>query len=433
MLRPIDIQKAFSGAIGWKQSYDTSDIRLADFLTKSETGLYYQQAHPLLTLSNLKSIAPDFSNMEFQSFEQNKEYSAGEIVKAETVLYKSLKDNNKEPLTNSGNWEKVDLFSDWLREKTDSSIYKVISRFVNEKIASRTLKLLCESKTLFDGTGRLTDTVDNKNNVVGFEIVPVRSSGVTTRINRLGLQLDKPCSLDIYIFHSSSAEPIYKLNVVVEKPKSMTWIKLDDVNLPYKSEGIDSGGSWYLCYKQSELGQAKAIKKNKDWSQQPCKECSRYDYTAWKAWSKYIEIHPFYVNEELVTSGGGLSLLDAPDDYQYVYDTNFGINLDISVECDSTESVISQKSLFYDLILKQVAVDMLREFAYNANVRTNRHSINASRAEILYELDGDTSSMRKSGLSYELELAMNAVSISLEGIDRVCLPCNNHGVKYRVV
>lgn len=76
---------------------------------------------------------------------------------------------------------------------------------------------------------------------------------------------------------------------------------------------------------------------------------------------------------------------------------------------------------------------MLREFAYNANVRTNRNSINASKLDILYEIDGDSSSLKKSGLSYQLEVAMNATKLSTEGLDRVCMPCKNNGIKYRTV
>ena len=76
---------------------------------------------------------------------------------------------------------------------------------------------------------------------------------------------------------------------------------------------------------------------------------------------------------------------------------------------------------------------MLREFAYNANVRTNRHSINASRLDILYELDGDSSSMKNSGLNYQLGLAFKAIKLSTSGIDRICLPCKNNGIKYRTI
>ena len=41
--------------------------------------------------------------------------------------------------------------------------------------------------------------------------------------------------------------------------------------------------------------------------------------------------------------------------------------------------------------------------------------------------------MKKSGLSYQLDMAFKAIKLSTEGIDRVCLPCKNNGIKYRTV
>ena len=76
---------------------------------------------------------------------------------------------------------------------------------------------------------------------------------------------------------------------------------------------------------------------------------------------------------------------------------------------------------------------MLREVADNANCRKNTRSIKAARLDILYEVDGDASSMKKSGLSYQLDMAFKAINISTQGMDRVCLPCKNNGIKYRTV
>ena len=119
--------------------------------------------------------------------------------------------------------------------------------------------------------------------------------------------------------------------------------------------------------------------------------------------------------------------------FNNVSSSDFGINLEISVGCDLTDFIIQQRQLFQDVIAKQVAVDMLREFAYNSNVRTNRHSINASRIDIIYELDGDASSMKQSGLNHQLDVAFKALRLNTNGIDRVCLPCANNGIKYRTI
>ena len=446
MVRATDIQEKLLHLIGWEQNYDTSDLKISDALTVSESGIYFQQIHPLLTLQNMSCVAPDFKNTTYNEYNSEVEYSKGNIVKYEETLYKALqKSQGKQPDIEPEYWAETNPFSEWLEGKTKASIQKAITRFCNEKVAQGTYKTLCENRTLFDGTGRIVDTVKNKKNLVGFEIIPIRAKGVTTKINKIGLQFTEPGEYTLYLMHSSMDAPvkIIKLNKI--RKNSIEWFTLNDIYLPYQSADNDAGGSWYLCYFQSELPKgSQAIRKDKDWSKGPCGSCSRNELIAWQAWSKYIEVHPFYVNEELVNAVNFND--DFNDDFakcpihmwdaecnQYTYDNNYGINLEITVSCDITDFIIEQRALFQDIIAKQVAVDMLREFAYNANVRTNRHSINASRLDILYEIDGDSSSMKKSGLSYQLDMAFNAIKISTSGIDRVCLPCKNNGIKYRTV
>lgn len=435
MVRANDIQEKLLRLIGWEQNYDTSDLKISDALTVSESGLYFQQIHPLLTLQNMSCIAPDFNNITFPEYNSEKEYSKGNVVDYQGTQYKALqKAQGKQPDIESEYWVETNLFSEWLESKTKASIQKAIARYCNEKTVEGTNKPLCESRTLFDGTGRLVDTVKNKKNLVGFEIIPVRAKGVTTKINKICLQFTKAGEYTLYLMHSSMDAPvkIIKLNKI--RDNSAEWFTVDDLYLPYQSEYNDAGGSWYLCYFQSELPEgSQAIRKDKDWSKEPCGSCSRRELITWMAWSKYLEIHPFFVNEELInTEDESLHLWDVENN-QYTYDNNYGLNLEVTVSCDITDFIVEQRMVFQDVIAKQVAVDMLREFAYNSNVRTNRHSINASRLDILYEVDGDSSSMKKSGLSYQLDMAFKAIKLSTSGIDRVCLPCRNNGIKYRTV
>lgn len=435
MVRANDIQEKLLHLIGWEQNYDTSDLKISDALTVSESGLYFQQIHPLLTLQNMSCIAPDFKNITFPEYNSEKEYSKGNVVDYQGTQYKALqKAQGKQPDIESEYWVETNLFSEWLESKTKASIQKAIARYCNEKTVEGTNKPLCESRTLFDGTGRLVDTVKNKKNIVGFEIIPVRAKGVTTKINKICLQFTKAGEYTLYLMHSSMDAPVKIIRLNKIRDNSAEWFTVDDLYLPYQSEDSDAGGSWYLCYFQSELPEgSQAIRKNKDWSKEPCGSCSRRELLAWMAWSKYLEIHPFFVNEELInTEDEGLHLWDVENN-QYTYDNNYGLNLEVTVSCDITDFIIEQRMMFQDVIAKQVAVDMLREFAYNSNVRTNRHSINASRLDILYEVDGDSSSMKKSGLSYQLDMAFKAIKLSTSGIDRVCLPCRNNGIKYRTV
>ena len=435
MIRIKDLNEQLLHLVGWQQSYDTSEVKLSDNLTQSESGMYFQQVHPLLTLPNLMSIAPDFKNTNFPEHDANSSYKEGVVVTLEDKYYKSIKDVpvNTE-ITNDEYWIETNLFSEWLEDKTKASIIKLINKFINMKLADKASKSLIENKTLFDGTGRLTNLATNRNRFVGFEVDTVRSKGVTVKINKIGLQFTRPGKYKVYILHSSCDTPIYSFEFEKLKSNSIEWFKpKEDILLPYESQEIDAGGSWYIGYLQSDLPEnSQAINRDRDWSTKPCKGCSRQEFLAWQAWSKYIEIHPFYVDENQLLGEDEQMYFD-PEIMNFTYDANYGINLDVSVYCDLTDFIIKQKQLFQDVIAKQVAVDFLREFAYNPNVRTNRRSINASRTDILYELDGDSSSMKHSGLNYELDLALKALNFSTQGLDRVCLPCVNHGLKYRTV
>ena len=436
MVRIQEIQEGLLHLIGWRQSYDANDGVISEALTQSESGLYYQDAHPLLTLQNLQSIAPDFSNISYPAHSTEETYAKGVVVTDSDKHYKSLKAVPENiQITDTEYWIETNPFSEWLETKTKACITKAISCYVNEKVAKGTYKTLCEKKTLFDGTGRIYDTIKNKNNLVGFEIVPIRAKGVTTKINRIGLQFSEPGDYTILVMHSSLMEPYYQETFTKRIGNNVEWFTpSQELYLPYETDEIDAGGSWYICYVQSQLPTgSQAIRKSRDWSKGPCNECSRHEYETWRIWSKYLEVHPFYVNEELVPIVDEQVQLWDVENNLYDYSTNYGLNLDITVACDMTDFIIEQRQMFTDYLSKSLAIDFLREFAYNPNVRTNRHSINASRPDILYEIDGDSSSMKKSGLSYQLELASKAIQVSTEGIDRVCLPCVNHGIKYRAV
>lgn len=434
MYRVNEIKTALLHLVGWQQNYDTQEFTIADSLTQSDTGLYFQQAHPLLTLQNLKSVALDFRNITYPAYSAATLYRVGDRCTYLNSTYRAKESSlNVLPTADADAWERFDAFSEWLEDKTVGSILKAISEYINRKMSVGGANKLLESKCLFDGAGRLVDTITNQNALAGFEIVSVRGRGVTTKINRIGLQFTKAGTITLYLFHSSSSAPIKTIELTITKPNAMQWFTVSDLYLPYVSDNNDAGGSWYLVYNQSDLAEdMKAISKDRDWSKEPCSGCSALEYSNWQAWSRYLEVHPFKVSNFEEDEILGLRLWDIQNNL-YTLTTNYGINLEVTVECDITEYIMTQKSIFKDIILYQVAVDFLREMAYNPNVRINRNALNVTKADILYELDGDSTSLKKSGLAYKLDLAHKAIAFNTRGIDRICLPCKTGGIKYRTV
>lgn len=434
MYRLQDIQKALSKVVGWEQSYNPAEAIDVD-LTESESGLTFQGAHPLLTLDNMRSIMPDDWGYQYQEWTEGMEYKEGDKVRHSGQVWIAVQDNvGQEPTADSIYWTAYNILSDFLRKLTNDGIAKAVQTFVQVKQLDKETRNLMERRTFFDGAGRIRATLQNNHKLVGFEIVPVRSMGVTAKIERIGLQMTGATGkVRMYLFHSSQIDPIktFDLDFTVTNG-GFQWFSLDGCFLPYISDSNNSGGSWYLCYNQDELPAGmEAINVSKDWSREPCGTCNRGSLETWRELTKYLQISPFAVNAP-ETFSEYPELWDVAQT-MYTNTINYGLNCEITVGCDLTDFIISQRQVFQTVIQRQVAVSALRMLAMNPNVRVNRNQSNATRTDILYELDGNTSGVRPGGLGYDLKKAYEALSIDTKGIDRICLSCNNRGVKYRTV
>lgn len=375
---------------------------------------------------------PEDFFMRYPEYDADVEYKEGDKVRQGKTVYYATADNPAEP-SESG-WAVFPCVYDYMQQLAEKGVTQVVQRFTaDKKIASETKSLL-EHTTFFDGAGRLNATLQNRSQIVGMEIVPVRSMGVTTKIERIGFQgAGGVGTIRVYVFHSSQTDPVYTMDFNYTKTTGgFQWfVPAEQVYLPYISDGNDSGGAWFICYNQDDLPQGlEAINVSKDWSRDPCGTCNIGSLQAWREITKYIQISPFCINAPTTFA----EFPELPDIAMLKYTNmqNYGLNIEISVGCDLTDFMISQRLLFADVLQKQVAYNALRTMAMNPDVRVNRNQSNVSRMDILYELDGNTQG-RKTGLGAELDKAYKAIEIETKGIDRICLSCNNMGVKYRTV
>lgn len=382
---------------------DNSNLSFYNPYSSTPYLLYFNDEHPLLTTENLFSMAPDFRN--------------------------SASDMDDEKVS--------EAFTAWLKEKTIAYIRKAIKEFVNSKITSREHKTILETSDVFPGAARKADKFEVNDDepyqyLFGFEIVPARQSeSLVINLEHLFLNFAKDEN-DIFgdgpstwtqVFEAELFDSMGNHVLRIDGPND-THFQHEPVSIP------NNNGSYYVVFKYSRdasfgSGRREVYAKRRDWSKGPCETCSPSESRAWHTRSKFVEIHPFICS--------GASAKFNPNTIKYDYTTNFGIDAKISVMCDLSIFIKKNIDMFIPYIMKSVAIDFLREMAYNPNTRTNRNSINASKTEILYELDGDSSSMKKSGLIYKLEEYLKALKIDTSGVDRICLPCKNNGVKYRTV
>lgn len=438
MIRLQDIQNALLPVVGWQQDYNPQN-QIDDALTQSESGLTFQGAHPLCTLANVRAIMPDDYLYQYPAWDNSTAYAIGAKVMHNNSIWIAKHANvGSEPANNNNDWKLYNMVSDFVRQLTVNGINTAVQNFIQEKQLQQETKNLLERRTFFDGAARLAATIDPTGKIVGFEIVPVRAMGVTTKIERIGLQMvGATGTVRLYLFHSSQVAPMRVIDLTFTNTNGgFQWFTpAEPIYLPYipggDGNGNDAGGAWFLCYNQNELPAGmRALNVSKDWSVEPCQTCLGGSIESWRQMTKYLQVSPFGIHAPL-------DFAEYPEMFDigqigYTNTMNYGMNVEISVGCDISDFIISQRAIFATVIQKQVAANVLRTIAMNPDVRVNRNQVNVTRDELLYELDGAPTG-RASGLGYELKQAYRALELDTRGLDRICLQCNNHGVKYRTV
>lgn len=391
MYRIDEIKKALKNLVGWEQGF-TQETEIGDDLLESESGLIFQQTHPLLTLENLRAVMP-------------KEWM-----------------------------EEGRTFSQFVGRFVEVGISKVIQGFIRQKLIDKESRLIIDHRNLVEGNGRAQNFISPTGKLVGIEIKPLRHIGVTTKIDKIGLQMTGATGkVRVYLFHSSQSEPVKSENLDFTKEKGgFQWFDVKDWFLPYESDEIAPGGSWFVCYDQNALPEyMRAVNLSKDWSREPCGSCNQGNLETWRELMKYVRLMPFMYPAEEGWSEDP-QMWDLDDSFETATQS-YGLNFQMSIGCDLTDFIIRQRRIFADAVQLQVACDCLRYMALNPDVRVNRNQMNVERMDILYEIDGNTNGVRPNGLGNDLKQAMKALKIDTQGLDPVCLACNNHGVRYRAV
>lgn len=430
MIRINDIVSGLTSLVGWRQSHSLKK-QIDPALTRSESGLYFQDVHPLLTLDNMRAVMPEDLAEGYPDYSEGTAYEEGAKVNkdGEVVVKKD------------GEWVPYDVLNGYLEQVTKAGIAKAVQTFLTTKVNAKETRNILEHRTLFDGTGRYNDIVENKGAIVGFEITPVRQVGISMVLERIGLQMRSALGdVTLYLFHSSKSDPLATWTVNFNRQGGdFEWLSFSPQDfamagdwdvatqrgiMQYLNPGND-GGSYYLVYHQSELPKwMDAINYARDWSKEPCMACNRGNVMEWREMTKYVRLSPFMVKDDdfLETH----RLWDVAD-MIYTPATNYGINFQYTIGCDITDFILSQKNVFANAVQLQVAYSALKGMVDNPEVRVNRNQANASA--LLYDLDGESTG-RPTGIGADLNKAYKALEVDTQGIAKVCLGCSNKGVIY---
>lgn len=424
MFTPSNILSCLSALVGWQPSLNPCTSSISPEVAGSSEGLYYSDAHPLLTIENLEAIAPNFEAYAYPVWDVASTYNTGDIVKYNDVFYISLTDSNtgNTPDSDPINWEEKRFFSDWLEDKTQAYILQFVNAIFAKKAINKEVKSLFDDRYIFTGSGRMTDLIVKQGRFVGFEIKPMPQEDIKATINKLGFQFSQLQSgLNIYIYHTSQVEPIFVEPITTTKAFSFEWVALSQkLDLFFASDSYDTGGCFYLGYYEDDLS-GQAIKKNYNFSR-PCTTCTGSgDYHFWRTWSKFFKLSP------IAFRASALNGTDLPDIdmIEYHSSNNFGMNLNVSAHCDLSAFLCRQGRILAFPMQKWVGLKMVEEIANT--LRLNRDKSEAQKLAIL-SLDDASGTTT---LKQEVSALMKQINFDLSNLNTVCLPCSEpSGIKY---
>jgi len=349
----IKIQTAFANLVGWRSPYNPDFPALSSAVTTSNSGLYFQDQIPFLSIENMDAIAEDFDNMGLSIYVAATTYGLGAKVTYSDRAYISLQAANtgKTPDSNPTWWRT--LLEQFLLDTNKQVALMTLEEMLTMKKLNNATKSLYDQVMVFEGSGSMAETVINESRFVGLKVTPGKFNAVAVKLNYIGLQFTQPqTDLKIYVFHSSQIDPVETITMSTTKTaKGFQWIELTDIMLYYSNidqstvtDQVDAGGCYFVGYFQDDIT-GQAIDKQWDYTKDPCGDCNKDEYNRWayNIYNKFSRVEPFYVESD---DQNGLLMWDI-EHTQYPRIGNFGMNLNISVMCDMTDIIISEKKTLY--------------------------------------------------------------------------------------
>lgn len=374
------------GLIGWNDTNDstTYPVLEADLLV-SRSGLKVQEEHPLLTPENIYHIMPE----------------------------------------EAGNIDSV-ILSRFIRERTKASANRLLRQVITAKKTEKITKSIFENLKIFNGAGRLKDTIIKKSRFVGLELNLKRFENITAKIERIGLQFTQiQTNLNIYIFHSSQEQPIHTETITTTKNNSFEWITpATPIYLNFFNENYDTSGVFYIGYFEDDIS-GQAINKDIDFSQ-PFKVCNTCGGSkdGYNTINQYIKIYPFEVqNSDL----NGLDLWDIQNN-RFINNRNFGLNLALSMRCDLTNFILRNEDILSNALSKQIALDFLWEYANTIQTSGAAEKLKQHAQIALMNSEGNAGSMQR-----ELNELIKGLNFDFSNLGSPCLPSSKKGISLRSI
>lgn len=422
------------GLCGFRQTDNPDFPTLSAPLLKTDSNLLIE--HPLLNIENIDMTSRNYSTFNFAAYNPGTTYKAGDRVKDVNIVYESLVSGNtgNTPAGSPAQWGVVNLLSLYLEDVMRSSIDQVVERVFDEKRMRREAKTLIQSVRAMDGSGYIHNLILNEGNLCGWEITLQHRQNLIAIIEQIGVQISQPqAELKLYLYHSSQLNgPIQTITINPSGGSSFSWHRpTTRVALHHLTDQYNAGGAFYLMYDQNDLvGQM--IRNQYNIGTAPC-TCSPGAYRNWQKLTPYVSLRSVYV--PMVDRPINGDLLPDPEmmfDLTKVKagdDNNFGLNIDVTVQCDLTQFLIRQRDIFGPAIRDMAIAKMLDNM-----INSTRQNILDERTKQLARYALQDRRTGGGGILEDVARKIKTTDFEVSALDNVCMPCNNKaGVRHTTI
>lgn len=353
--------------VGFRQNPNPDGVQLSADLIATTTGQRFN-ASPYINIDTLLAICPDF------------------IRKIAVV------------------GDRETAFNTWLTNTVKDILVELAGQWWAQKATDNTARVLVDSRDTYtyEDVPVFGDATASRR--VGVRVHPFgkASSLLTGRVLEIGLRLAAPEDVTIYFQRTDGSSHDDSIVCSYTGHGEEQWFAVDGQDFVYE-QSLAANAGFFVYFKTDEVSVPIVVNRGNC----NCKN-------SWR------EVSVTGIDNEDAAN----PMLMKPSNTR----ENFGINLRLELNCDYTVLITEQADKFAPLVNAYVCSELLRLIAANPNARHNAHEGMANPDLILNDVDGDPRG-RRTGVAQKLHTAWAAVEFAREGIDDLCLPCNdNYGV-----
>lgn len=411
------LRKALSKLVGFYQTNSDVYSTLSPSLVKSSIKRWVNGVNGLIDVENIDQSRSNFSALNLDTWDAATAYDEEDLVNDGGNFFEAIENVPMGTLTtDSSFWFPLDSLNMYLLSKRLQGVDKMLDSVFTAKKMRAKVKSIFENIALFDGFGR--DKQTNANKFVGLRFIAKSDRDIITVINMIGHQFTEAVSFNLYLYHSSQQAPLKIIPISHTKAMSSQWSSQTDLNIRYLDPNYDAGGEFFLGYAQSELGTSQAVNMyGLNWTNgYTCTSCKSYEL--YQNYSDWVSVMGFEISESAFTVG--MDMFD-PLDASYTPSLNYGLNINMTTECDLTPFLIQESDKLGEALQYSVGLEVLKDMASNTRTTNQRGNVvREQAAKQVVSFDGVNGTVLD-----ETNSKLQGLSFDLSGLNSVCLPCDD--------